>query len=157
MRVFTKASCVLILWLLFSIIYVLSFATVWSATTGYISGSVPTFNVAGITYTSTKSPELTVCWVLEDDRVTLNGTKRIIIGPPAGDAFGYHPSNLRNPLWSQGNLQPTRNQLPKEMNDFMDVLVVRSRPELITFRILTVRERLIRDLNSYDQRNSIVS
>ena len=44
-----------------------------------------------------------------------------------------------------------------EMDYFMNVLVVRSRPELIIPRILTVRKRLIRDLNSRDQRNSIVN
>ena len=43
------------------------------------------------------------------------------------------------------------------MDDFMDVLVIRSHPKLITLGILTNREGLIRDLNSRDQRNSIVN
>lgn len=108
------------LWLLFSISYVLSFATIWSAATGYISGSLPTFKVSGITSISTKSPEFTVCWVLEDDRVTPNGTKRVITGPSVGHAFGHNTSNLHKPLWSQGTVQPTRNTLPTGMDDFMD-------------------------------------
>ena len=40
--------------------------------------------------------------------------------------------------------------LDYEMLDFMSALVVSSYPELIILEILTIRERLIRDLNSYD-------
>jgi hypothetical protein len=103
------------LWLIFAIAYVLGFSTLWSAATGYISRSIPTYSVQGTTYVSLRSRELTLCWVFDDERVTINGSDTIIHGPQfsqlISDAHGIHLDNI-NILDSD---------LPDEMDEFVDV------------------------------------
>ncbi|KAK6855142.1 hypothetical protein PG995_008674 [Apiospora arundinis] len=101
------------LWLIFEIAYVLGFAVVWSATTGYISGSRPTYAVSGIPHVTIPSPELSLCWVLDDTRLAPAGGRRVIKGPQA-ELKG--PFNLL-----MADLDPILNPMGSDMDEFMDI------------------------------------
>ncbi|KAK6842775.1 hypothetical protein PG987_003635 [Apiospora arundinis] len=73
-----------------------------------------TYAVSGITFVSPRSPELTQCWVFEDDRITSNGTTRVITGPQAGS-----PSEGRISPELQSWREPLYNS--NDMDEFLDV------------------------------------
>ncbi|KAK8020149.1 hypothetical protein PG990_005287 [Apiospora arundinis] len=94
------------LWSLFGTAYVLSYATIWSASTGYISGSFQTLAISGMAYVSLREPELKQGWVFDDKRITPNGTKLVITGPQAGDPFQGISSlrSWRDPMFNASGM-----------------------------------------------------
>ncbi|KAK8099575.1 uncharacterized protein PG998_012816 [Apiospora kogelbergensis] len=109
------------LWLSFGIAYVLTFAMIWSATTGYISGSSPTYTIAGSQFVSLRSSEFTLCWVLDDARVTHSGEQRVIKGPQAIEALTIH-HDKPGQIWIEAEkLKALETPIGNDMDEFMDI------------------------------------
>ncbi|KAI1172379.1 hypothetical protein F4777DRAFT_601631 [Nemania sp. FL0916] len=75
--------------LIFVIGYVLSFATIWSATTGYEADTVPAYDIMNTgAFVKQDSNRLTTCWSVPDTNRSDFTLSQPIIGPTFAQAFG---------------------------------------------------------------------
>jgi hypothetical protein len=73
-------------WLLLATIYVLSFATIWASTTGYLSPGTPSYRISDGSVLTFDSAELRVCWLVDPSKP--NGPNSdVVLGPSAKYAF----------------------------------------------------------------------
>lgn len=79
----------MVLGLFFTIAHVLSFATIWSATTGYEAATVPAYDILNTgAFILKDSNRLTTCWSVRDlDRVESRSSNPIM-GPTFSQAYG---------------------------------------------------------------------
>ncbi|KAH9883697.1 hypothetical protein F4778DRAFT_765711 [Xylariomycetidae sp. FL2044] len=126
------------LWLAYCIIYVLSFSTIWSAATGYLSPSVPAYAILDKAFVTQNSTDLRVCWSIQDSRLGVDA-KTVIKGPPFYAVFqgGFSDmttfksyasgdgitNNLSKDYWGViRDLYMFNSTLwPEDANSFMDV------------------------------------
>lgn len=104
-------------WLIFSIAYVMAFASVWDTATGYVNPASPAYPLINNAFVTRDSNTLQLCWVgLDFNRV---GLESPVLGPtfaeilPNVDMSGNFSSPLYDPtneLW--GNSTNTKD------NDF---------------------------------------
>ena len=102
------------LWLVFAIAYVLTFPTIWSAATGYISPSVRMYQMPDHTLASLDSDLLALCWSIRDDRVDGMAEGYLEMGPTfkqidvqrrAYLSSGFDFSSTTTDVWWSFNLE----------------------------------------------------
>ncbi|KAH7009884.1 hypothetical protein EDB80DRAFT_415111 [Ilyonectria destructans] len=74
------------LWLLIAIAYVLAFGTYWGVVAGYIAPSSRMYYLDNGTLASLDSPELSMCWVLDGERLGWDGD-HIELGPSLHEIY----------------------------------------------------------------------
>lgn len=73
-------------WFLLAILYVLAFASIWSAATGYLNPSKPAYMMDDHAYVTVDSDSLNLCMTV--DAARLNETVPAIVqGPRLGECF----------------------------------------------------------------------
>jgi hypothetical protein len=74
--------------LLYAIAHVVAFATLWSAATGYLTPSVPTYIMPDMRMANTSSDDLRMCWVVDPTGLGKDvPSSGIVLGPRFGELY----------------------------------------------------------------------